>query len=68
MVEEWFKHQSQGVYIDLAMNPSLRGSGTNNTHRGYNSFNNTLLFRGELLDLDEVLEALEKIHYNCKQL
>lgn len=66
MVEEWFKHQSQGVYIDLAMNPSFAGSETN-THRGYNSFNNTLVFRGELLDLDEVIKALEKIYNSCKQ-
>ena len=68
LVEEWFKSQSQGVYIDLAMNPSLHGSGTNNTHRGYNSFNNTLLFRGELLDLNEILKALEEIRNNCKGL
>jgi hypothetical protein len=66
MVEDWFEHQSQGVYIDLAMNPSLGGIGTNNTHRGYNSFNNTLVFRGELLDLDEVLKALEEILDSCK--
>lgn len=68
MVEEWFKDQPHGVYIDLAMNPSIYGSGTNNTHRGYNSFNNTLVFRGELLDMNKVLEALEKIQSSCKQL
>lgn len=49
------------------MNPSLSGRGTNNTHRGYNSFNNTIVFRGELLDLNEVLKALEIIHNSCKQ-
>lgn len=66
LVEEWFQTQSDGVYIDLAMNPSLRGNGTNNTHRGYNSFNNTLVLRGELLDLNEVIKALEEIHHSCK--
>lgn len=64
-VEEWFKNHKGGVYIDLAMNPSLRGE-NNFGHRGYNSFNNTLIFRGELLDLNEVLIALKTIHDNCK--
>lgn len=63
-VEEWFSKQSQGVYIDLAMNPSF-GSKLN-SHRGYNSFNNTLEFRGETLDLNEILKELELILENCK--
>lgn len=64
-IEEWFKNQSNGVYIDLAMNPSLNRN--LNSHRGYNAYNNTLLFRGELLDLNEILIALEQIHNSCKQ-
>jgi hypothetical protein len=44
-IEEWYSNNSNGVYIDLAMNPSLPGRNLN-THRGYNSFNNTLEFRG----------------------
>lgn len=68
LVEEWFKNQSNGVYVDLAMNPSLYGNGTTNAHRGYNSFNNTLLFRGELLDLNEILNALDVVRNNCKSL
>lgn len=66
MVEEWFKHQPNGIYIDLAMNPSLNGSGTSNTHRGYNSFNNTLVFRGKLFDLTAISKALDEIRNNCK--
>lgn len=66
MVEKWFKNNPNGVYIDLAMNPSLPRSGTNNTHRGYNTFNNTIVFRGELLDLNEVLKAIEIIQHSCK--
>jgi len=65
-VEEWFENQPKSVYIDLSMNPSLRTSMPSNDHRGYNAFNNTLLFRGELLDLNEVLKALEEIFENCK--
>lgn len=67
-IEDWFKHSPNGLYIDQAMNPSLRSDGlTLNTHRGYNSFNNTLVFRDEILDLDEVLAALEKIYDICCQ-
>ena len=64
-IDEWFKNQSTAVYTDLAMNPSLSGVGAQG-HRGYNSFNNTLIFRGESLDLGEVLKALEVILNNCK--
>jgi hypothetical protein len=66
-IEEWFSNRPGGVYIDLAMNPSLYGrmfAGSN--HRGYNSFNNTLEFRDETLDLAEILNALERIRENCK--
>lgn len=65
-VEDWFNKQSSGVYIDLAMNPSLPGRSALNSHRGYNAFNNTLKFRGEELDLNEVLKALEEILNNCR--
>jgi hypothetical protein len=69
-IEEYFKSNSQGAYIDLAMNPSLRSGIFNdpplNTHRGYNSFNNSLVFRNETLYLDEVLTALDNIINNCK--
>jgi hypothetical protein len=69
-IEEHFKYNSQGAYIDLAMNPSLNsgifGNRPLNTHRGYNSFNNTLVFRNETLDLNEVLTALDDILNNCK--
>lgn len=69
-VEEYFQRNSQGVYTDLAMNPYLNsgifGNSPMYTHRGYNSFNNTLVFRGEILDLNEVLMALDHILNNCK--
>ena len=69
-VEEWFNNKSGGVYIDLAMNPSLRSQFFNdpplNTHRGYNSFNNSVVFRGETLYLDELLTAISDILDNSK--
>lgn len=69
-IEVWFKNQPSSVYRDLAMNPSMSNSNfeqiTTNNHRGYNSFNKTLIFRGESLDLKEVLHALEEIRLNCR--
>ncbi|MFY0483446.1 hypothetical protein ACI6PS_12655 [Flavobacterium sp. PLA-1-15] len=68
-IEDWFSNRSGGVYVDLVMNPSLNGRDFENFHhRGYNSFNDTLIFRGELLDLNEILNALEEIRNNCKGL
>lgn len=68
-LEDFFKKQSNGSinYIDLAMNPSLSGHGLENTHRGYNAFNNTLLYRGDSLDINELTKALEDIHEACKR-
>ncbi len=65
-IDDWFNNQPRAVYSDLSMNPSLRGPMATNDHRGYNSFNNTLVFRGKSLDLNEVLNALEEILNNCK--
>ena len=65
-VEERFDNRSGGVYIDLAMNPSLIGDYGGNNNRGYNSFDNSLIFRGERLDLNNILNALLEIHNNCK--
>lgn len=68
-LEDFFKRQGNGSihYIDLAMNPSLSGHNLRNTHRGYDSFNNTLLYRGDLLDLNELKKALNDIHEACKR-
>lgn len=70
-------------YTDLAMNPSLSehllamqyGSEfasqfkkpLDNIHRGYNSFNNTLIYWGDVLDLNELMKALDAIHEACKR-
>ena len=68
-IEEWFENCSNGVYIDLAMNPSLSGDFGGNNNRGYNSFDNSLIFRGERLDLNQLINALQKfiivVSYMC---
>jgi hypothetical protein len=66
-VEEWYDDKLSDAYIDLAMNPSLMGTSLGKIDRGYNSFNNTLIFRGEILDLNEILNALKEIDKSCKQ-
>lgn len=65
-IEDWFNKQSSAVYSDLALNPDLCGSMGHSYSRGYNSFNNTLVYRGEVLDLNDVLNALQEILYKCK--
>ena len=66
-IDEWFTDNSSSVYSDLSMNPLLRSSVSTTDHRGYNSYDKTLVFRGETLDLCEILKALNEILENCKQ-
>ena len=65
-IDERYDERVGGLYIDLAMNPSFRGDFNENNNRGYNSFDNSLVFRGERLDLNKVLIALKEIHNYCK--
>ena len=64
-IEEWYENKNSCTYIDLAMNPSLFGDNLN-THRGYNSFNNSIEFRGESLDLNQIFKEMNEIYENCK--
>lgn len=64
-MEDWFKNSSSAVYIDQTRNTSLRSDNLKN-YQGYNSFDNTLVFRDEVLDLNEILAALEALHDKCK--
>lgn len=69
-VDEWCSNTYRGVYDDLSMNPHLNfgvlGQVPHFTHRGYNSFNNTVVFRDEVLDLNQLLYSLKAIYDNCK--
>ena len=67
-IEVWFKNTPSAVYRDLVMNPSQSNFGfkSTNNHRAYNSANNTLIFRGESLELGAVLTALEEIRFSCR--
>jgi len=63
-IETYFEDKNPSVYSDLAMNPSMRGP-FNFSHRGYNSFNKTLVFRDEVFDLGALLKALEEVRGKC---
>lgn len=67
-VQTWFENQSNGVYIDLAFDPfkTTKWQLPKNYHRAYNQVDRILTFRGETLDLKEVLNALEEIKLKCK--
>ena len=65
-IEDWFKNSPSAVYRDVAMNPSFTGFMSSSVNRGYNSFNNTLVFRGETLDLNAILNVLEGVLEKCK--
>ena len=65
LIDELFNKQTPVSYIDLAMNPSISSFGAKNCHRGYNSFDNTLVIRGQTLDLNAVLKAIDEIKIRC---
>lgn len=63
-VEERFNDSPTGVYIDRQMNPSLNKFFDNREpmcQRGYNTFNHTLIFNGEILDIKEVIHSLKNL-------
>jgi len=65
LIDELFNNHPTSSYIDLAMNPSISSFGTKYCHRGYNSFNNTLVIRGQVLDLGAVLKSIEELKLKC---
>lgn len=65
-IEAWFEENRSEVYRDLSINPTKPIFGnTNNQHRTYNTMTQILTFRGESIDLSEVLKALEEIRIKC---
>lgn len=68
-IEKWFDSQSSGVYVDLAFNPfkPTPWRTPKFCHRAYNQVDRIVTFRGETLDLKQVLNALEEIKLKCEQ-
>lgn len=67
-LEDYLKDKDSFSYVDLAMNPSLSSSIGTHCHRGYNSFNHTLIVHGKILDLKELIGEVERIKMSCKKL
>jgi hypothetical protein len=64
-IEKWFEKGANGVFIDLAMNPDLCFS-TQNTKRGYNTIDETVVFSGEKFDLKKLNTAMLELLEKCK--
>lgn len=63
-VEEKFNKIPYGIYEDRAMNPSLPpvfDDREQMCQRGYNTFNHTLIFDGEILDIQALINALKDL-------
>lgn len=67
LLDDFFKDKDVSSYIDLAMNPSLSSIGES-CHRGYNTYNNTLVIHGEILDLNDIVDAVEQLKLKCESL
>ena len=68
LLDIFFKDKDIYSYTDLAMNPSLSSSIGESCHRGYNSYNNTLVIHGEILDLNVIVDAVEQLKLKCESL
>lgn len=68
IIDDVFQKNNTTSYVDFAMNPSLNSFTRNRCHRGYNTFNNTLIIHGETLDLKEIVQAIDQIKLNCDNL
>ncbi|MBQ0733896.1 hypothetical protein [Aquimarina celericrescens] len=66
-ISDFFEDKNIYAYTDFVMNPSLQSFGLD-CHRGYNSYNNTLVIRGEILDLNSIIDTVKEIKLKCKSL
>lgn len=67
LLDDFFQDKETCSYTDLAINPFLTSTGTY-CHRGYNTYNNTLVIHGEILNLNEIVNAAEQVKLKCQNL
>jgi len=67
LLDDFLKDKNTCSYTDFAINPFLSSIGLS-CHRGYNTFDNTLVIHGEVLDLNEIIDAIEQIRLKSKSL
>lgn len=67
-IERWFKEKDSAVYADNIIEGYREdwGEMTTNYHRSYNPMTQSVNFRGESINIGEVLEELEKIILKCQ--
>ncbi len=65
-INDFFEDKDSYSYTDFVMNPSLQSFGLTSCHRGYNTFNNTLIIHGEILDLNEIIDVVNEVKLKCK--
>ena|SRR3989338_5473102 len=67
-IEEWFEKNSSASYRDPVIDPfrPIWGKLTVR-HRAYNPLTQVLTFRGESVDLGEVLKVMEDIRHKCNR-
>ena len=63
-IAKWFVEGVNGVFIDLAMNPDLSFS-SQNSKRGYNTIDETVVFCGQKFDLNKLNVAMLEILEKC---
>lgn len=66
LLDDFFENENTCSYTDLAMNPSLSLSLGKSCHRGYNTYNNTLVIHGETLDINDIVDAAKKVKIKCE--
>lgn len=67
-IEDWFEEHDTGVYCDLALETSVPGllNPTKFSHRSYDQYTHELKFRGEKVNLQELLLELAKLLEKCR--
>ena len=66
-IESWFESKKSAVYLDPIIGPptAIWARYPENVHRSYDPSTQTLAFRGEEMNLDSILRALDEIRQKC---
>lgn len=67
-IEDWFSKNNPSVYMDSRVDPfgSVWGDNFPECHRAYNPLKRLLFFRGESVNIEKLLEELEKVRDKCR--
>ncbi|WP_422350640.1 hypothetical protein [Flagellimonas sp.] len=68
LIDDFFEGNNIRSYTDLAMNPSLSSFIGESCHRGYNTYNNTLVIHGEILDINDIVDVVKQVKLRCEGL